>query len=319
MIIYDGSMDKEVYKSVFGRVIGELLREDENVVYLDADLMNSFGTQKLPKEFPGRAVDVGIAEANMMGIAAGLSAAGKKPYAHSFGPFASRRSFDQTFLSIAYAGNSARIFGSDPGVTAAFNGGTHMPFEDMGMMRLIPNATVIELSDAAMMETLMRDTKDREGLTYFRVTRKNYPTIYSKDHKFTIGKGEILRNGKDVTIFAIGLMIGEALAAAKMLEAKGISARVVDMFTVKPLDVELVVKCAKETGAVVTSENHNIVGGLGEAVASALLENGCAVPFKKHGVEDRFGQVGPQNFLQEQYGLTTAKLVEVVEATVAKK
>lgn len=314
MIRYDGAMDKEQYKNVFARVIDDLLQQDEEVVYLDADLMNSFGTVKLPLKYPGRAVDVGISEANMMGIAGGLSAAGKKPYCHSFGPFATRRSFDQSFLSIGYAGNSARIIGSDPGVTAAFNGGTHMPFEDMALMRMIPDSTVIEISDATQFEWVLRNTKNRTGVTYIRASRKSYPALYSPDHAFKVGKGEIVRQGHDLTIIAIGLMVGEALKAAEMLEKDGLSVRVVDMFTVKPLDLELVLACARETGAILTSENHNVIGGLGDAVASALLENGAYVPFAKHGVQDRFGQVGPQDYLQQQYGLTADAL-----AVAAKK
>jgi transketolase len=303
-------MDKEVYKNVFGRVIEELCNEDPDVVYLDADLMNSFGTYGFWKRNKRQAINCGVSEANMMGIAAGLSAGGKKPYAHTFGPFASRRSYDQIFLSIGYAGNSVRVFGSDPGVTAAFNGGTHMPFEDMALMRAVPHSTVIEISDGVMLERLMRITKDMEGLIYFRTTRKNYPSLYSKDHPFTIGRGEILREGKDLTIIACGLMVGESLKAADLLEEKGIKARVVDMFTIKPLDVSLVIQCAEETGTILTSENHNIIGGLGDAVGAALLESGVPARMHKHGVMDEFGSVGPQDYLMEHYGLTAAEIVK---------
>jgi transketolase len=214
-------------------------------------------------------------------------------------------------MSIAYAGNSVRVFGSDAGVTAAFNGGTHMPFEDMALMRAIPQSTVIDISDAAMLEALMWLTKDRQGLTYFRTTRKSYPTMYSTDHAFTVGKGEILRDGMDLTIIGCGLMVGEAMKAAKELDVKGIKARVVDMFTVKPLDAELVVKCARETGAIISTENHNIIGGLGDAVGAAVLESGVPCVVRKHGVMDEFGSVGPQDYLQEHYGLTAAKIVEL--------
>ncbi len=319
MIVYDGSQDKEAYKGLYGRVMGELCAEDKDVVCLDADLMNSIGTLGLLKKQPAQAINVGIAEANMMGIAAGLSAGGKKPYVHTFGPFASRRCYDQTFLSVAYAGNSVRVLGSDPGVTAAYNGGTHMPFEDLALMRAIPTATVIEISDGAMFEAVLRQSKDRTGLTYLRSTRKNYPSVYSKDHPFQIGKGELVREGGDLTVFAIGLMVGEAMKAAEALAGEGIQLRVVDMFTIKPLDTELVLRCAKETGAVLTSENHNIIGGLGDAVGAVLLEGGCCVPFKKHGVEDRFGSVGPQDYLQEQYGLTAARIAQEAKKLLAKK
>jgi len=311
-IIYDGSMDKKLYKDVFGSTIEALAEADPDVVYLDADLMNSFGTRGFWSRNKKQAFNCGISEANMMGVAAGLSAGGKKPYVHTFGPFATRRSYDQSFLSIAYAGNSVRILGSDPGVTAAFNGGTHMPFEDMALMRAIPHSTVIEISDGAMLEFVLRNTKDREGLTYIRTTRKNYPTLYSADHTFTIGKGEVVRTGSDVTIISCGLMVGEAMKAAATLEAQGVSVQVVDMFTVKPIDEELVLYCADKTKAIVTAENHNIIGGLGDAVSNVLVKNKCLVPMAKVGVNDEFGQVGPQNYLQEQYALTADAIVNAV-------
>ena len=310
MIVYDGSMDTEVYKNVFGRVMEDLCREDPDVVYLDADLMNSFGTYGLWQRNKRQAINCGVSEANMIGIAAGLSAGGKKPYVHTFGPFASRRCYDQIFLSVGYAGNSVRVFGSDPGVTAAFNGGTHMPFEDLALMRAVPKSTVIEISDGVMLEKLMRLTKDRPGLTYFRTTRKAYPQVYSPDHPLSIGKGEVLREGTDLTIIACGLMVGEALKAAKLLQDQGTSARVVDMFTVKPLDTELVIRCARETGRILTAENHNIIGGLGDAVGAALWESGGPVKMRKLGVKDEFGSVGPQEYLMDHYGLSAAHLVQ---------
>ena len=313
-IIYNGNPDSVAYKSVFGKTMEALANEDPAVVYLDADLMSSFGTRDFWQRNKRQAINCGIAEANMVGIAAGLSAGGKKPYVHTFGPFASRRCYDQVFLSVAYAGNSVRIFGTDPGVTAAFNGGTHMPFEDMALMRAIPHATVIEISDGAMLENIMRQIKDRPGLTYIRTNRKAYPTVYSSDHPFEIGKGEVLRAGTDCTIIACGLMVGEAMLAAKALAEAGISARVIDMFTVKPIDRELALNAARETGIVVTAENHNVIGGLGDAVADVLLTSGVPVKFKKIGVKDRFGQVGPQAYLQEQYGLTAAAIAETVQS-----
>jgi transketolase len=308
MIIYDGKQDANPVKSVFPRVMESLLKEDNDVVYLDADLTNCIGTRALWKSGNPRVINCGIAEANMAGIAAGLAAAGKKPYIHSFGPFASRRCFDQLFMSAAYAGNRVRVFGSDPGVTAALNGGTHMPFEDMALLRSVPGSTVIDISDSVVLEAVMREVKDRAGLSYVRATRKTYPALYSKDHPLKIGQGEVVRDGKDITIIACGLMVGEAMAAATALEKEGVSARVVDMFTVKPLDTELVQRCARETGAVLTSENHNIIGGLGEAVASCILEAGIPCKFQRHGVKDSFGCVGPQDYLQEHFGLT-AKVI----------
>lgn len=319
MIVYDGSMDREAYKNVFGRVIEQICAEDRDVVYLDSDLMNSFGTLGFWERNRTQAINCGVAEANMIGISAGLSAGGKKPYAHTFGPFASRRCFDQVFLSVGYGCNSVRLFGSDPGVTAAFNGGTHMPFEDMALMRAVPGSTVIDVTDAAMLESLMWQIKDKSGLTYVRTTRKGYPAVYSADHSFHIGKGEIVRGGKDLTIIACGLMVSEALKAAKILKERGVSARVADMFTVKPADTELILRCAAETGAIVTAENHNVIGGLGDAVGAELLENNVCVPVKKIGVKESFGSVGPQDYLQERYGLTAARIAEAAEAVLARK
>ncbi len=318
MIIYDGTHDKTPYKNLFGEVMTAICAADPDVIYLDADLTNSIGTHKLWKENPKQAFNCGIAEADMMGIAGGLSISGKKPYAHTFAPFASRRCFDQTFLSVGYAGGNVRLIGSDAGVTAAFNGGTHMPFEDLALMRAIPGATVIEICDGVQFAWTLWNTKDRDGVNYIRISRKTYPAIYSADHPFEIGKGNVIREGSDITIFAIGLMVGEAMLAAEALAIEGVSARVVDMFTLKPIDKALVEQCARETGAAVTAENHNIIGGLGDAVGAALLES-CPVPMEKVGVQDRFGQVGPPEYLQEQYGLTAAEVASAAKRVLARK
>ncbi len=317
-VIYDGSKEAKAHKDIFGEVLTELAAADPNVVYLDADLMNSSGTYKFWKANPERGINCGIAEANMMGVAAGLSAMGKKPFAHTFGPFASRRCYDQVFLSIAYAKNSVRIYGSDAGVTAAFNGGTHMPFEDMALMRAVPHSTVIDIADGVELAEVLKAVKDREGLTYIRSTRKNFCKIYEPGSTFEVGKGNIVKEGQDITVIASGLMVGEALKAAQLMADKGVSVRVVDMFTVKPIDADLVIRCAKETGAIVTAENHNVIGGLGDAVSAVVVEN-CPVPLKKHGVQDEFGQVGPQDYLQEVYGLTAEALVQSIEETLKRK
>lgn len=317
-VIYDGTPEEKDHKNVFGGTIEALAAEDAKVIYLDADLMNSAGTYKFWQAHPDQAINCGISEANMMGTAAGLSAVGRIPYVHTFGPFASRRCYDQVFLSIGYAGNSVRIYGSDPGVTAAFNGGTHMPFEDMALMRAIPDAAVFDLADGVQFEWLLREVKQRKGVTYMRSTRKRYKKIYEPGSTFEIGKGNLIREGTDLTIIACGLMVSEAMACAEALAQEGLSIRVIDMFCVKPLDKELVWQAAAETGAIVTAENHNVIGGLGDAVAAALLER-QGVPFAKHGVQDRFGQVGPQDYLQEQYGLTAEALKKTVREVYARK
>lgn len=315
-IIYDGTADKRQNKAVFGETIEKIASKDPTVVYLDADLMNSIGTLGFWKRNPLQAINCGIAEANMMGVAAGLSAGGKKPYVHTFGPFASRRCYDQVFISIGYAGNSVRIFGSDPGVTAAFNGGTHMPFEDMALMRAIPGSTVLDISDSAMLQSIMEMVRERAGLTYVRFTRKSYSGIYSDDHPFQIGRGELLREGKDATIIACGLMVSEAMAAAALLEQEGIKLRVVDMFSVKPIDKDIILESANKTGLVISAENHNAIGGLGDAVAEVLLEADSPARFRKHAVREQFGSVGPQNYLQEYYGLTAEALAQTVRSCI---
>lgn len=317
-VIYDGSPESALHKSVFAETVQALSEEDAAVIYLDCDLMNSSGTYKFWQENPDRVINCGISEANMMGVAAGLSAVGKKPYTHTFGPFASRRCYDQIFLSIGYAGNSVRIFGSDPGVQAAFNGGTHMPFEDMALMRAVPTSSVFDIADAVQLAAVLRLIKDREGLSYLRSTRKNYKKIYSEDSQFEIGKGNILRDGSDLTIIACGMMVSEAMAAAEILAEKGISARVVDMFTVKPIDKELVLRCAEETGAILTTENHNVIGGLGDAVGAVLCE-GKPVPMLKHGVNDSFGEVGPADYLAKRFGLTAEDVAKKAEEVLARK
>lgn len=317
-IIYTGDKPKLEISDVFRDTLEDLINTDSNVVYVDADLMGSMKTSSLWKKYPKNVINTGIQEANMVGIAAGYSLIGLKPYIHTFAPFASRRVFDQVFLSIGYAKKSVRIIGSDAGICATYNGGTHMCFEDIAIMRTVPNACIIDVSDAHMFAQLLRITKDRNGLTYFRTARRDVPDIYSEEVEFEIGKGKIIKEGIDVTIIASGILVATALQAANKLELQGIKAKVVDLITIKPIDKELVISCAKETGAIVTAENHNIIGGLGSAV-SELLSEEYPVPVLKIGVEDRYGQVGSDMFLREQYGLTIEKIIEKAKIAISKK
>lgn len=317
-VIYNGGPDVKNFKDVLGAKIPKMLDENPDVIYLDADLMSCIGTAKYAKAHPDRAINCGIAEGNMAGIAAGLAAAGFKPICHTFGPFASRRCFDQVFMSCGYAHNDITMIGTDPGITAAYNGGTHMPFEDVAMYRALPGATVVDVTDCAMLEDILPKLVDREGVKYLRVNRKANDLVYEMGSEFEIGKGVILREGKDVTLIACGYMVGKALKAAEMLAEKGVEATVVDMFTIKPLDEELVVACAKKTGCVVTCENHNKFGGLFSAVSECLSQN-HPVPVGYVAVEDEFGEVGPVDYLAERFGLTPEHIVEVAQKTVAKK
>lgn len=313
-IVYTGEKDTRLFKDVLGQTIGRLLQEDEKVLYLDADLMNCIGTSKLPGKID-RAVDCGIAEANMVGIACGASAVGMKPIVHTFGPFASRRCYDQVFLSGAYAGNSITIIGSDPGITAAFNGGTHMPFEDMALYRAIPGAVVVDITDVPMLVAFLEMAKDLPGVKYLRVGRKDSRQVYAEGSRFQVGKGIVVREGQDAVIVACGILVHEALQAAKQLAQEGIDAAVIDPFTVKPLDEELIRAYAKKTGVVVTAENHNKIGGLYSAVKETL-DGEAKVGYV--AVEDQFGEVGPQDYLRQQFDLTDAHIVRVVKETMAK-
>ncbi len=316
-IVYNGEKDR-AFKDVLGAMIPRLAEEDKDVIYLDADLMGCIGTLKWAKEHPTRAINCGIAEANMIGIACGLSAVGWKPIVHTFGPFASRRCYDQIFLSGGYAGNSVTVIGTDPGVCAAFNGGTHMPFEDMALYRAIPKAKVFDITDAAMLEDVLAQCKDIEGIKYIRVGRKNNAKVYEEGTVFPVGKGIPLREGPDAVIIACGIMVAKSLEAAKKLEKEKIYVSVIDMFTVKPLDQELVLQYAAKTGAIVTAENHNKIGGLYSAVSECISKNN-PTPIEYVAVEDEFGEVGPQDYLEERFGLTSAHIEEKVKAVIGRK
>lgn len=308
----------EEMRNVYCSTLIELAKKNKNIVVLDGDLMSSMGMKRFAEEFPDRTFDVGIQEANMMGVAAGLSATGKIPFAHSFGPFATRRCFDQLFLSIGYSGQNVRVIGSDPGVTAAYNGGTHMPFEDMGMVRNIPNATIIEPVDGVMLADIVKQTEKLKGFFYIRLLRKNPIKIYEEGSSFDIGKGVILRQGEDVTIIASGIMVNDALDASEILAKEGISAGVVNMFTLKPIDKNLIIKCAEKTGAIVTAENHSIINGLGSAVSEVLSEN-VPIPIERIGIRDRFGQVGSVDYLKKEYGLTVEGIVNSCKKVINRK
>lgn len=296
----------------------EMMEVDPSVVHIDCDLENCINTPKLAKAFPERTINAGIAEANAMGVAAGLSATGKKSYIHSFGCFASRRAFDQAFMSCAYAGLNVKVIGSDPGVTAAFNGGTHMPFEDCGIYLSIPNAVIIDPTDYAQIFALTKKLADFDGFSYMRMVRKTITKVYEDGSDFEIGKGVTLVDGSDVTVIASGIMVDVALQAEEMLKAEGISAKIVDMFTWKPLDEQLIIDSAKATGCIVTCENHQVGCGLGSAIANVVAKN-CPVPMEMVGIQERFGQVGKEAFLREEYNLTPADVVAAVKKALARK
>jgi len=305
-------------RDVYCETLIELALENEDIVALDADLISSSGMKPFFSRFPDRAIQCGVAEANMIGIAAGLSATGKIPFAHSFGCFASRRVCDQIMISAAYARQNVRIVGTDPGITAAYNGGTHMPFEDMGVLRSIPGITLIEPTDPVMLTDVLKQLTVLHGVYYLRMVRKNATAIYQEGSTFEIGRGNMIEDGRDVTIIASGIMVFEAIKAAVLLSAEKISARIVDMFTWKPIDSELVEYCSRTTGALVTAENHNVIGGLGSAVAETVAQTHPA-PVEMVGVKDRFGQVGTEDFLRVEYNLTAKDIAEAAKRAIARK
>lgn len=300
-------------RAVVVNTIQDLMKEDDKVVALEADLGGASKFTDIQKSNPDRFVQCGIAEANMVGVAAGLSVTGFKPYLHTFGPFATRRVFDQIFLSGAYAHNTLNIYGSDPGFTVGPNGGTHTTWEDVALMTSIPGAVVCDGCDAVQVEWIVREFAKMEGIHYLRANRKNVRNVYKPGTTFTMGKGNVVKEGKDVLIITAGQLLSDALDCAENLEAQGISCEVVDMFCIKPLDKELVLSESAGKKAVVTFENHSIHGGLGSAVAEVLAEANVNVAFKRHGVDERFGQVGTPDFLQGEFHLTAADLEETIK------
>jgi transketolase len=291
-------------RAVYTQTLIQLAEEDQNIVLLEADLMRASGTQSFKDTFPERTFNVGVAEANMIGTAAGLSTTGKIPFADSFACFSARRTYDQFFISANYARLNVKLVGTDPGVSAAYNGGTHMSFEDIGLMRNIPKLVVFEPCDPISLRELVKDAARHQGCTYMRLHRKPAAVLYNDDVDIKLGQGNILRDGVDITLIAAGVvMIPEALQAAELLANDGVSAAVIDMHTIKPIDAALVLQYAEKTGAIVTCENHQIYNGLGSAVAEVLSENRPTL-MKRVGVNDEFGEVGTQDYLQERFGLT---------------
>lgn len=306
-------------RAVYTDTLIELAKKDTNIVVLEADLMNATGTKGFKQAFPERTFDVGVSEADMVGVASGLSATGKIPFAASFGCFAGRRTFDQFFLAANYAKQNVKLVGTDPGVTAQLNGGTHMPFEDIAMMRAVPKLVIVEACDIVSLEKLIEKIAYHKGSVYMRMQRKGSVTIYNENEEFELGKGKIVREGSDVTIVANGfVMVPEALAAAEILAEKGISAEVIDMHTIKPFDEELLLKSVEKTNAVLTCENHQIMGGLGSAVAESLSR---LRPTRQAyiGVHDMFGQVGDLDYLMKAYNLTKEDIAAKAEELVKNK
>lgn len=311
-------LDAVEMRAAYCSALIEAAQADPRVIALDCDLGSSMGTQRFAEAFPDRHLNCGIQEANACGVAAGLSLRGFVPFLHTFAVFASRRILDQLYISCAFAGLNVKVLGGDPGVSAAVNGGTHMAMEDVGALRSVPNLTILEPSDAVMMKSLVGQMAKQYGVHYMRMQRKRVPALYAPDSTFEIGKAALLREGADVTLIASGLMVHEALRAAERLMELGISARVLDMFTIKPIDREAVIDSARKTGAIVTAENHNVIGGLSSAVAEVLAAC-CPVPMERVGVTDQFGEVGTQEYLMERFHLTGDAIFDSALKVIARK
>lgn len=316
--VYNGETTKEELelRKVCTNKFEEYLTKDEKVVVLDADLMGSLGSGSLVEKYKGRVINVGIMEAQEISCAAGLSRVGLKPFVHTFTAFASRRCLDQIFISSLYQNNPITVIASDAGIQAVHNGGTHMSFEDMGLIRGLANSVVIEPTDSNVLKSVLDEVYSKQDKFYWiRLTRKNVFKIYEEGSKFEIGKANVLQLGSDICIIAIGMMVHEARMAAKKLEEEGISVTVIDMFTLKPIDREAIIKHSKGKKLVVTAENHSITNGLGSAVAEVLAEE-CQTKFVRVGVKERFGQVGTLEFLQEEYGLRAEDIYQAIKNNI---
>lgn len=307
-------MVKKATRESFGEALTMLAETNPDIVVLDADLAEATKTCIFEKKYPERFIDCGIAESNMIGIAAGLAACGKIPFAASFAMFSAGRAFEQVRNSVGYPHLNVKIAGSHAGISTGEDGATHQCCEDIALMRTIPGMAVLNPADHYEMLAAVKAAAQHNGPVYIRLGRLAVESVNNNDdYQFEIGKGITLRQGEDITVIATGLMVGEALKAVDSLAAQGVYARLIDMHTIKPLDEELVRKAAKETGRIVTVEEHNIIGGLGEAVAACVAES-CPVPVTRIGVNDVFGHSGPAVDLLKEFGLCA----ENIEATVKK-
>ena len=305
--------EKIATRAAYGKALEELAAQEPDLVVLDADLSGSTMTKGFGAEHPDRFFDMGIAEANMVGVAAGLATCGKKPFVNSFAMFAAGRAWEQVRNSVAYPGLNVKVVGSHGGLSVGEDGATHQCIEDLAIMRAIPNMTVLCPCDGNEMKQAVKALLAYDGPAYLRLGRLAVETVTDQveGYDFQIGKGVLLRDGQDVTVVAVGMMVQMALTAADILAEEGISVRVIDMHTIKPLDTEILLAAARDTGCIVTTEEANIVGGLGSAV-SEYLTSVCPVPVIRHGVEDEFGRSGAAQKVLEAYHLTPEGIADKV-------
>ena len=305
-------------RDAYGEALAELGAVNENIVVLEADLSKSTKTSDFKKVYPERHFNMGIAEQNMLGVAAGFAAAGKIPFASSFAVFATGRAYDQIRNSIAYPNLNVKIAATHAGLTVGEDGGSHQMLEDIALMRALPNMTVIVPADGIETKQAIKAAAEYEGPVYIRMGRPKVPVLFDDNYTFEIGKGVVLKEGTDVTLVGTGIMVSKAVESAELLATEGISAAVVNISTIKPLDAELIIAQAQKTGAIVTCEEHNIYGGLGSAVAEVLVEN-CPVPMARVGVADKFGESGLPDELLEKHGLTAANIAAQAKTVIARK
>ena len=309
---------KVATRDAYGDALVSLGKKRNDVVVLDADLSGSTKTSKFAKVFPDRFFNIGIAEQDMMGTAAGLAIGGKLPFVSTFAVFATGRAWEQVRQSICYPNLNVKIVASHSGITVGEDGGSHQSVEDIAVMRVIPHMTVIVPADGPETLQAIEAAAEYKGPCYVRVGRNKVPTLFGADYKFKIGKAHVFNLGKDAAIIATGIMVAEALRTRDLLKAEGIDVGVIDMSTIKPLDTEAIIAAAKRCGAIVTAEEHSIIGGLGGAVAEALAES-VPVPMARIGVKDTFGTSGDQEALLKHYGLSAGDLATAVKEVIKKK
>jgi transketolase len=305
-------------RDAYGRALLKLGKINPNVVVLDSDTASSTRTSWFAKEFPDRFFNCGISEANMISTAAGLALSGKIPFASSFAVFGTARPFEQIRCNVCWPKANVKIVVTHAGITVGEDGASHQSIEDIALMRILPNMTVIVPADAVETEKAVFAAVEYEGPIYIRLARAKFPIVYPDGYEFKIGKASVLRNGGDVSIITAGLMVFEALEAAQVLSKEGIEARVINMSTIKPIDEEIIIKAAEETGAIVTAEEHSIIGGLGSAVAEVLVENN-PVPMKRIGIKDIFGVSGDADSLLEEFELKSTNIINAVHSILKQK
>lgn len=305
-------------RAVLAQELKHLMEADERVMVLDADLAKASGTWNLRNDFPDRAIDVGIAEQNMVSVAAGLASYGFIPFVTTFAPFATRRVCDQLTLSVCYAKQNVKVVGTDPGISAELNGGTHMGMEDIGVIRSIPDIVIFEPVDTVQLKAALPVIKDYNGAVYIRLFRKTIDDVFSEGYQFDLFKADTIKKGKDVSIFATGMMVQETIKAEKMLKERGIDAEIINIHTIKPIDKQAIIDSVMKTGCAITCENHNIVGGLFSAVSETLSRNYPAIVLPI-GVPDVFGEVGKMPYLKEIYKMRPEDIVTACEEAIKLK